>query len=341
MGRSFHFHYEDSTDDVRLLSLSYLSRIPKDRMAQLIQLRDSSAFSRAGNYQEYEAHRFRAQLAQGQQPEGEFERFQRAVEILNYCWRPVDMTGADKNNPGRGYGLVDEIATIIARDLSPSDNVFCAGVLADYAGAAVRAHFNQFNREEAEKKVVLQDWPLNMRRKVAARFNCPVWSIQQLNTTTNACAPGHLPKQTDSADCKSFAENCHFCFVIGLPTSTGQVPFVARKHRREGEHAPIVLTLRGGQARIIDTRDDWVYYESTRRIMSRELADSYYGAIIHAQQHGGQANEDDENLDERIPADDDVDPNCNIVTPPQSRRPHRTDWWTGERFAFRNRGGVR
>jgi hypothetical protein len=55
--RAFHFYYEDPTDDILLLALSYMAAIPKDRMELLIRARDPSLYSTAGNYQQYELDR--------------------------------------------------------------------------------------------------------------------------------------------------------------------------------------------------------------------------------------------------------------------------------------------
>jgi hypothetical protein len=127
-----------------------------------------------------------------------------------------------------------------------------------------------------------------MKRKVAIKFNCPVWSMQQLNNEANAMRPGHLPKMVDTPECRSFAENCNFCFVMGIPTRTGQFPFTARKHRRASELAPIVLTLDGAQARILDTRDQWVLDDRTRSVVSRADQQRLYGVMSGG--HDGEPN---------------------------------------------------
>jgi hypothetical protein len=266
--RAYHFHYEDPRDDIRLLALSYMSEIPRARMEELVNARDPEQYSTVGNYRDYEIQRFQSDLNAGVQPDGERERYVRAIEIMNACWRPIDMTGGDEANPGRGSGLVPEMAQIVRRDLGTS-GASCATVVADYAIAAARAHFSANNRDRNEMRLVLQEWPFIMKRQLAIPFQCPVWSMQQLNTESNAARPGYLPQMVDTPECRSFCENTNFAFVMGLATRGGQFPFIARKHRRAGDLPPIVLTLRGEQARIDDTRNEWVLDERTKQIVGK------------------------------------------------------------------------
>jgi hypothetical protein len=179
--RAYHFHYDDRKGDIQLLALSFMAQIPRTRVETFIQARgDFSVLSTTGNYQPYELQKWGNLINAGTQMPGELERYTEAVNILNTCWRPIDMTGSDHKNPGRGTGLVDEMSQIVSRDVSRSGNRVRT-VLADDASAAARAHFGATGRDRNEMRLVLQDWPFDMKRKLAIKFHCPVWTVQQLD----------------------------------------------------------------------------------------------------------------------------------------------------------------
>jgi hypothetical protein len=270
--KAYHFAYESTKADLQILSLSYLAAIPRTRLELLISGRDLSLLSREGDYQDYERKRFRRELEQGLNPDGEYRRFNKAIDALNQCSRFVDMTGS--NIPNRGNRLVTEISEIIKHDIARS-GAGCLTVVVDYVLAAIRGHLKYSGKDRSEARTLIQDWPLDMKQQVALRFDCATWSLQQLNSESNAMPPGHLPKMTDAAECRSFAENCDFVFVMGVPTRNGQLPFAAQKHRREGDKKPIVLTLRGDEAKIVDSRAQWEIDARTKTIVRREAPEMF------------------------------------------------------------------
>lgn len=91
-----------------------------------------------------------------------------------------------------------------------------------------------------------------------------------------------------SAECKAIAEFANFCFVLGLPTRDGKLPFAGRKHRRTAELEPIVLQLRGDLAKIEDTRGEWVFDERTKSIVERSESNIFYGSLSSGNGNGNR-----------------------------------------------------
>lgn len=259
-GRSYVFNYEEPLDQIRAKALSYLAFIPRKRVEEAMRTRNYNIFSaEAGEY-----------------GLSERTRFDWAKKVLNNCWRLVDMTGSDSNHPGRGTGLVDEIASIIRHDLSFSGGSRCLSVVVDYALAAIDAHLSSQGLDTSELRHYVNRFPLRMKRKIGKPFDCPTWSLHQLNTTANTFRPGQLPRHTDASEGRAFAENCDFCFIIGLPTRDGRSAFGCTKHRRAREMPPVVVSMRGETARVVDDRDNWSLDEHRMQIVPREEFESSY-----------------------------------------------------------------
>ena len=257
--RAYHFNYEDRIEQVRSRALSYLSGIPVKTIEAAMQTR---------NYRE-----FGDTPQTGGSGRTTQQSFDRALTVLNACWRPVDMTGSDKRNPGRGSGLVDEAAMIIRSDI---ERVGCkvSIVVVDYVLAAINTHLGAAGKDFSELRHYVNRWPLNMQRKIGGPFECPVWSLHQLSTAANAARAGFMPKATDASEGRAFAENCDFCFVITTANRSGNAAIAAPKHRRTGDLGPVVVQLRGDNARVDDMSEHWTLDEASGTICERSLTDN-------------------------------------------------------------------
>ena len=275
-GRAYHFAYEDSMEEIRMRALCYLSKIPIKRLSEIVGARAYERFSTVGRYEEYERVEYRSMLQAGQPVFGERERYARAIEVLNKCWRCVYM-GASKTQQGRGTGMVPEIASIVASDVSSSSLIRPDVVLADYVLAAVRRHIMATHGRMDEMRQHVVGWPGAMKHMIAVPFDTPVWSLQQLNPTANSKAAGHVMSSLDSGEGKGFPENCNFCFAIGKANRDNQATFTCDKHRRSGTTDPIVVTLQGDRARLIDSRLRFAIDPRTHMILSIEEANRVGG----------------------------------------------------------------
>ena len=282
-GLSFHFTYEEGLGSLRLRALSYIAEIPRHILTAAITGKDYSLFSQAGNLKAYEQRKFAADLRNGQPVRGELERCQYAQHILNHCWRPVDMTGADPDHPGRGTGLVDEVAAIVRQELTVLGRegrpAHVDIVLVDYVLACIERHTD----DSDALRHMIRNFPMQMKHKVAIPFDCPAWSMHQLDTKAQALPPGKMPNKTDASEGRAFAERLDFLFAIGNVNRDSQAAFGALKVRRTQPKPPIVVELDGDNANVVDRRAEYTIDPRSHRIVASDE-----GRAIG----GGQALED-------------------------------------------------
>lgn len=266
--RSYHFTYEESPSSVRVRAISYLAKIPKERVLLAISTRNYGMFTRTGGaLQPYELEMYRRHLENGQVVRGEWERFNDAKDLLNKHWRLIDMCGSDKNHPDRGYGLVDELASIIRNDINGREQQFsCCSVLVDYVLVAVNRYMDAHGKKNEDLRFCIDRWPDQMRHKIGVPMNCATWSLQQLDTITNSLAPGKEINQTASAEGKAFGRHCDFLFALGNANKENQLIWWACKHRHTAPLEPVVLTLRGAECRL-QTEPDFQLDSHSRTII--------------------------------------------------------------------------
>lgn len=253
----YHFTWEEPPFSLRLRALSMLGRINRDNLEEALESHDYTLLSTTSALKEYERRLFAEELERGGEVPGELERFRRAVHVLNHTWRIIDMTGNDPKHPGRGTGLVPEVAGVIRQDQAfrerAGQNCSVGGVFADYVGAAARRHVDAFDKPKNELRHFINEWAYNMKTQVAAAFRCPAWSAHQLNPTANSFRPGAIPKHTDSSEGRAFGENLDFCFVLGTSTPENILLCACTKHRRRQKpERPVFLKLDGVLSRMLD-----------------------------------------------------------------------------------------
>jgi hypothetical protein len=267
VGLSFHFSYEEPVANLRLRVLSYIAEIPKRTLEAAIRLRNYEGFSRATALKPYEQRRYAVAIRSGNPVHGELERFLWAQAVLNKCWRVVDMTGNDRDHPGRGSGLVDEVAAIVRQEVDMAardgEQVTVDLALVDYVLAAIERHTDDTDA----LRHYIRNFPMHMKTKVAIPFRCPGWIMHQLNPEANALAPGKMPKKTDASEGRAFAERLDFLFAIGNATREGLAAFGPLKVRRVRMEAPIVVQLDGDNAVLLDKRGEYAINERSNRIM--------------------------------------------------------------------------
>jgi hypothetical protein len=293
-GLSFHFTYEEPLGALRLRALSYMAKIPRGTLEQAVETQNYGLLSRTGNLKPYEQRRFRTALQSGQAVQGEFQRFRWAQRVLNQCWRVIDMTGSDEEFPGRGSGLVDEVAAIVRQEVSlaarDGEPVHVDLVLVDYVLACIERHTDD---REALRHLI-RNFPMQMKHKVAIPFSCPVWSMHQLDTTAQALAPGRMPNKTNASEGRAFAERLDFLFAIGNATREGNAAFGPLKVRRVKMEGPIVVQLDGDNAQLLDKREEYTINERTHRIISMgEARVVGGGAVPLGQQQPGAVDDED------------------------------------------------
>lgn len=278
---SYLFIYEGSMREMQLRSLCYGAEISR----QTLENWDLKNFSRGHNLKPYEQKRFAEQIRQGFAAMGEYDRMMFWSQRLNKNWRCLDMTGNDKQHPGRGGGLIDEIAAIVDADqrgLKEKGIDARVGLIAvDYVGAMVERHCAAHNKDvDRVKYSLLKGAPLEAKNNLANRFDTAVMLIHQLSGAANDYGPGRLPKGTDAAGCKSFKECLDWLFIVGNPTCQQQTVITCDKHRRETPPQKCIVRIDGEFGRVVDQHDDFVWSERLREILPREEEMMLTGATI-------------------------------------------------------------
>ncbi len=250
----YHVSYEAPLEELHIRALSYLAQIPRDRLTAIISEKAYHLLGGPDDFQEYERELFGGAIGSEQKYVCERQRFENAIRLLNTHWRPVDMTGSSEE--GRGHGLTGEIASVINQDLvaSSQDGVphLCSLALVDYVLAAVEKHLMHNDLDRNQMRHYVNRFPLWLKYDVGIRFECPVWSLHQLNTQANSFKPNRPATSTDAAEGRAFAENLDFLFIIGKADAQGYARLDNTKHRRCPARPHRVLRLDGALARFID-----------------------------------------------------------------------------------------
>ena len=266
----YYMFWEGTVAEVRVRALATLGQIHR---ATLAEGRWSELSTSVSNLKEYERKMFARQLQEGAPVWPEVVRKRWAERRLNQNFRIVDMTGNDPANPGRGTRLVDDVVDVIRQHQRDCENqgerACCVGVYIDYLIAAIDAYASahKVRQEEISRKV--KRVPLALKNRVAVPFHCPVWIVQQLSGEANALSPGVVPKLTDSAEGKSFAENLDFCFQYGGKTQEMYCVLACGKSRREAPRPPIVVRIDGDLATVRNVSDEYVLDTVSRRIVAK------------------------------------------------------------------------
>ena len=252
---SYHFNYEGPIDAIKQRALCCTALIDKDILA--LPNFEKELNRTAGKLRPYE-HQLLRGLIQTESMPTEYRRYQSAKKRLNRNWRVVDMSGNDKQYPGRGAGMVSEIVEIISRDLERirRDGIGdvpgpieaeCGAVCVDYVSTACERAVMTGRHDDHDRAMrrAITRFGLCAKNDLATGLNARVWLAQQLSGDANSLTPGRLPKRTDSKDNRMFAENLDFCFIIGNPDQNNLVAFGTDKQRRAGRRPPEVLQILG------------------------------------------------------------------------------------------------
>lgn len=147
---------------------------------------------------------------------GERERIEVARQWVNRNIRIIDHSGlgGDGKLVTRGDGYVPELVAALQR-LRRETGMEIAQLVLDYMGKMIDRHFRRNNVDYNMLRHWIRGCPDEIRMKIAEPLKCAVWLLHQLsgeNTKKGATARLH---HSDAAEGRMFAENMHYCFVIG------------------------------------------------------------------------------------------------------------------------------
>lgn len=267
---SYHVTYEEPLRTLRVRALSHIGMIERNVLETGI-VADLST-SRNPKPYEREMAKFNHRPLQG-----ELGRWEFAQRTLNFNWRPVDFTGTMEGREHLGNGGIPEIAQAISNDLkrqSRMRRIPCAAgkINIDYVGVACKRYLDARGIVEhgTELRHQLTSFPEKAKRLLAERFECSVHAFAQLSGIAASLPPGVVCKKTDTAESKLFLENCDFGITFGNYDKEGRCVVALQKARRSESCKQIVVIVNGLMCRIEDAREEYVYSEQRRCIMSKE-----------------------------------------------------------------------
>lgn len=265
----YYFFWEGTLAEFRVRALSSLGKI--DRGILETGEWDKMSYSKE-TLREYERALYIEKIKQGEKVNPETVRKRWAEMTLNVNWRPVDMTGNDPTAPSRGCDLVDGMVAYIRQDQmyrkGRGEDVCVGGIYADYLLAMADAYITHEGlRKKDELRFIIKQVPLHAKNRLAIPFQCPVWIIHQLSGDANSMAPGVIPKVTDSAEGKAFAENLDFCFQYGGRDENSRVILACGKARRAPPQSALIVQIHGRISRVEETKDLMVVDPVTKRFV--------------------------------------------------------------------------
>ena len=271
------FNYEEVKDPMTQM-LVYVARVPRDTVDQYMVEMHDEMFSKGRDYKAYELTRYRGMIARAEEGKGpwplaEWERIQAAEKFISSHIQLADFTGDDQDNSELSGKYVQGIKEYIQMHQDQIGNPGVAAVIIDYAGSCVRVHVSKTpGLSDRNFRTLIDDLPLLAKREIANPMKCFVWVAQQLAAVEAGRKKGTRPDPNAFKDCKSFAENCVFTIVSGVPTDEGLAVFVQSKARRGGSRNDQVVRLNGEYSHWIEASKEYTVVRG--QVMSR--ADAEY-----------------------------------------------------------------
>lgn len=263
---AYAFFYEEAINpNILVRALSHAAMIPRD---SLEDAKSWEKLSTSADLKPYEKKMYAAELAAGLTVMGEKERLEHYQQILNRNWRPVDMSGSDLNNPGRGYGMVPEVSGILRNDMA-TNNIRPSCVILDYVGAACELHVQHTGSDHGELRHLIGKFPLAVKNQIAQPYRCPVWLFHQLTGAANSKSSGSRQHHTDAAEAKNFAENLDFALAIGIKDQNSQCTLSGTKSRRSASVGEAILYIDGAFSRVIDKSKEMLFDATSNKIVPK------------------------------------------------------------------------
>lgn len=267
---SYLVSYEDSKKEIQLRALAHKAQIPFHRL--MLGQRDPTQLSTFDNLQPYELARYKDELALGNRVSGERDRLQDAIAILNRNWRILDMTGSSGES-GVGSRLHAEVLGCIRTDLAGGINgveATAGSIVLDYVGAAVKRYMDAAGESRDNMRHFINEFPYHFKHQILEPLGACGHLFHQMDTKSNATAPGKVLSHSDAAEGKGIGENANFCFAVGKATQEGLLVWNNSKARRTKKSAPRILQMDGacmtmrdtGTLYVLDTRSSKIVLAS-------------------------------------------------------------------------------
>jgi len=259
--------YETGKEEFRNRCLSYLAKIPFDR---LTKIEDFATLRDSGELLPYEKRLFAAKVRAGQPVPSEQERIGQAVKLINEYVAFVDMTDSDED-PSIGTGGMDELARTIRSELRKRKGCYIHVVWVDHISDMADAENDANNGDMQGLTLILRKCVRQARDKIAKAFDTKVWLLHQLDGQANKKGSTAVLSHADAEFCKSIGKNANFAFVATKPTEDKRQLCVFRmtKHRRRPPAKTAVVRVNGKFCRIEDASDKFVLDATRHQFVQR------------------------------------------------------------------------
>lgn len=245
-------------ESVRTLLPNFISNaagIPRDTAQNaFIHGKANANFSSADkqNYKDYEIRHFRPQLEAAERgecgyPNGELERFDYAVNVIDNVIRIADFSGHDAQLIDWSAKGVQGMQDYIAAHQSYTGDTGVNFVALDHVSAMVDTLVSHGTIHEAARTNAVRSMPNALGREIAAKYTTPMWAAHQLSPDENSRAPGSVPNPGSGSGSKMFLEYCAVGFASGMLSRDGIAAFKLGKQRRLLASAAEVHVARMGR----------------------------------------------------------------------------------------------
>ena len=208
----------------------------------------------------------------------EYDRYLHAAQWVNHAIAAFDLSGTDEH-PLAGQGYVQEVSNILYQHAQQTGRGYRCVVL-DYAGLSCDRYMAANNMEEGQLRHLLRRYGEECKKKIAERFNCTVWVLQQIRGEACNKNPTALLHHNDAAESKSFAENMALCACIGsVDRNTGcrMLNFSKVRYKPQERVPPATFRIHERFAIIEDMTNSYVADGSGSRFVPREDAERIRG----------------------------------------------------------------
>jgi hypothetical protein len=268
---------DEGFGELRIRLLSYLAQVEKGVLEDCKDIEDEKYLSRTdGKYKEYEKKLFAKEFALGMRVPGEYERVAEATRLCNNHLYVVDLSAG-------GRGWVPEVEQRLAsflvsrRHMNPFFNFFYL----DYVLLMCKRHVESIGGDRYAVTDYINRTPDAVKQSIGRRFNVPCWLNNQLSGDANARGPTAKISHADAGQCKSWAENLDFSFIIYKPDNGNIGKLDCDKHRRAPPCSESIVRVDGGFSRVFDASE-------THEIVGGQFIEKEVVATVsaHRPRHG-------------------------------------------------------
>ena len=280
--------YEQTEEYIRHRMVANAAGIQLDTIKNMTD--PETDLSRRGNYKPYEEAlllaRTREEREADPEPKGEYERFLDARPMLNKCMRIVDFCQQGGQPGNIGSGFVDEIHMALERDIRETGSQ-PALVVIDYVYAACMRKIGDSLADISNLRHLVTIFPDEVKRKVAERYEIPIWVMHQFSGDANEKSPLKLLDHSQASESKSFAMYLSFCVCFGNRDPANHcLRMHVTKRRRAGDHQPpSLLRIDGQMARLVSADSTHKIDKVANKILVNEVANRFQGSVEESEQN--------------------------------------------------------